>query len=267
MSTHQPNPFAIEAALRIAKAYQSEIENLFVEDAELLQMASFPFAREISLTGKSRSLTSDTMKRELRYAFAGVQRQIEALARALDVPVRRRIVRDDPIRALEQACAENGPWNLVALADPFTPSSCDRFCQLLECVHGTTGLVIVGPKTKRATGRIVVAADELERLPGLVRTAERLADIDNSDISVLLMADDADTLALLDAQARLVLAEYDRATLGTAHLIQDPSAAAEVLRRSNAGFVLTRFGGLVVPFHGDLRALSTALECPLLLVR
>ena len=49
-----PSPVAIEAAVRVARAFQSEIESLFVEDAALLDIAAFPFACEISLSGRQR---------------------------------------------------------------------------------------------------------------------------------------------------------------------------------------------------------------------
>ena len=46
-----------------------------------------------------------------------------ALARSADVPLRSRVVRDEPLRALSIACAESGPWNVVALAEPFAPDN------------------------------------------------------------------------------------------------------------------------------------------------
>ena len=43
--------------------------------------------------------------------------------------------------------------------------------------------------------------------------------------------------------------------------------AAEALRRQGGGFVICRYGGLVVPDEGDLNPLGAGLECPLFLVR
>ena len=44
------------------------------------------------------------------------------LARRGEVPLRSRVMRDEPLRALSIACAESGPWNVVALAEPFDGS-------------------------------------------------------------------------------------------------------------------------------------------------
>ena len=53
----------------------------------------------------------------------------------------------------------------------------------------------------------------------------------------------------------------------TATLSNAAEAVAETLRRLKGGFVISQFGGLVVPAEGDLKALAAALDCPLLLVR
>ena len=47
----------------------------------------------------------------------------------------------------------------------------------------------------------------------------------------------------------------------------EAAVVAEALRRLGGGFVICRFGGLVVPDEGDLRPLASVLECPLFLVR
>src|SRR5690606_24872407 len=87
LRTANPNAVAIEAALRVAQAFQSGIETLFVEDLQVFDLASFPFAREISLTGRrSRAISSREIEQEFRLAFASLQRRIEALAKAAGVP-------------------------------------------------------------------------------------------------------------------------------------------------------------------------------------
>ena len=64
-----PNPVAIDAAVRVARAFQSEIESLFVEDATLLDIAAFPFACEISLSGRQRrDLSPEAVERQMRAA-------------------------------------------------------------------------------------------------------------------------------------------------------------------------------------------------------
>ena len=127
-----PSAAALEAAVRVARAFQSEIESLFVEDAQLFDCAAYTFVREVSLTGRQRRVMSPAgMTRDLRHAAQAARRQLEALARRAEVPLRSRVVRDEPLRALAIACAESGPWNVVALAEPFTAGNASPLKQLL----------------------------------------------------------------------------------------------------------------------------------------
>ena len=269
LRTANPNFLAIEAAVRVAQAFQSGIETLFVEDMNLFEMASFPFVREISLTGrKSRPLSSDEMEQEFRLAFASLQRRIEALARAADVPIRQRIVRDDPTAALAATCAECGPWNVVALAEPFGTLSSEALRLLFEAVADATGLILVGPKAQRTSGPIIVAVEEVERLPSMIRAGDRLAAVTGGPLVILPIADDEERLHWMEGEVRLLLGERRDAQIvvsGSAHGAAE--VVAEVLRRLKGGFVISQYGGLVVPGDGDLRPLAAALECPLLLVR
>jgi len=262
-----PNPIALEAAVRVARAFQSEIECVFVEDAQLFDCAAYSFVREVSLSGRRRSAVSAAaMTRDLRLAEKGARRQLQALARRADVPLRSRVVRDEPLRAISIACAERGPWNVVALAAPFGNGSMLR--QLLVEISGTTGLVTVGPMAQRVSGPVIVVVEDAQRLPDMLRTAERMAALDASEIVLLLVATDEDGLALLEGQARLLAPERDELRIELAEVARGEAAViAEGLRRRRGGFVICQLGGLIVPDAGDLRPLAGALECPLLLVR
>ncbi len=269
LRTANPSLVAIEAAVRVAQAFQSGIEAVFVEDLQVLELASFPFAREISLTGRSsRAISSSDIEHEFRLAFASLQRRIEALARAAEVPIRQRIVRDDPIAALATTCAECGPWNVVALAEPFGTLSSESLRVLFEAVADTTGLVLVGPNARRTTGPVIAAVEDLDRLPSMLRAGERLVAVTGGPLVILPIADDEERLHWMEGQARLLLGERSDTQIVVPEFARGAAAVvAEALRRLNGGFVISQFGGLVVPADGDLRALAAALECPIFLVR
>jgi hypothetical protein len=251
----------------VARAFQSEIVCVFVEDSQLFDCAAYSFVREVSLSGRRRRVVSAAgMTQDLRLAQKGARRQLQALARRADVPLRSRVVRDEPLRAISVACAERGPWNLIALAEPFGNGSILR--QLLLEISGTTGLVTVGPMAQRVTGPAIVVVEDAQRLPGMLRTAERLAALDGSEIVLLLVATDEDGLALLEGQARLLVPDREELRIESAEVARGEAAViAEGLRRLKGGFVICQLGGLIVPDAGDLRPLAGALECPLLLVR
>ncbi|MDX2204383.1 MAG: hypothetical protein NW223_16650 [Hyphomicrobiaceae bacterium] len=265
----QPNALALLAAVKIAQAFQSEIESLFIEDTQLFDCAAFGFVQEVSLSGRShKKLSADDVAQSLKLAAQGARRELERLARSVDVPLRTRTVRDDPLQALRTACSEVGPWNVVALSEPFTGGFSRTVKQMFEAIEGTTGLILVGPRARRVTGPTVIALEDLDRLPDLTRAAERLAAIDDAMIAVLLIAPDAPRLQHMDTLARIALAGREKLRIDHAVVARGaPAAAAEALRRQGAGFVICQFGGAVVPEEGDLGPLAAALECPLLLVR
>lgn len=265
----RPSEAALEAAVRIAQAFQSEIESLFVEDRQLFELASFPFAREISLSGRSsRAISVADMEREMRVVSRGLLKRVEEIAHKAEVPVRCRVVRDEPVAALAAACAASGPWNVVALAEPFTRRQTRALRDLFEKVLDTTGVVVAGPKARHATGPVVVAIEDIERLPGMLRTAERLAKVNGSQIHLLLVGERTEALEWMENQARLLLGAQPGIAL---HMLAttagNMAVIGETLRRLAGGFVIAPFGGLIVPAEGDLGPLASELECPLFLVR
>src|SRR5512145_1277316 len=213
-----PSTVALEAAVRIARAFGSDLESLFVEDEQLFDCAAYGFVHEVSLSGRqSRVLSVDAMMRDLHLAAQGIRRRLEALARKAEVPLRCRVVRDEPLRALTIACAETGPWNVVALGEPFTGVNGAMLKQLLAEVSGTTGLVTVGPRAQRVSGPVVVAVEDTDQLPDMLRTAERLAALDGAEIVLLLVARDEEDLARMEAETRLVVEDREGVRIEPAH--------------------------------------------------
>lgn len=269
VTSGNPHEVAVEAALRVARAFGSEVESLFVEDEQLFDCASYGFVREVSFSGRaSRPLSRDTMMRDLHLAAQAARRRIEGLARKSEVPLHCRVVRDEPMRALSIACAERGPWNIVALAEPFRGGHGAVLKQLLSEVSGTTALIVVGPKAKRVSGSVVVAVEDIEHLPDMLRTAERIAALDGADVLLLLIAPDEEQLERMDGETRLVVEARENVRIQSAAIARGEAAViAETLRRIRAGMVICRFGGLVASAESHLRPLAGALECPLFLVR
>jgi hypothetical protein len=269
LGSRSPSSIALSAAIRIAQAFQSEIESLFVENQQLLDCTCFSFVREVSLTGRwLRTVSRDEMALGLHLAANDARRQVEKLARQADVALRSRVVRDEPLRAISVACAETGPWNVVVLAEPLVPGDAAFLKQLMLEIDGATGLGLVGPKAQRCSGSAIIVVEDTDLLPGMLMTAERMAALDNSSIVVLLAASREDQLAQMEGQARLVIGGREDVRIEPAEIDRGEAAVmAETLRRLRGGFVIGQYGGLLVPEEGDLRPLLAALECPLFLVR
>jgi hypothetical protein len=127
---------------------------------------------------------------------------------------------------------------------------------------------MVGPRARHVTGPAVIAVEDMNSLPALLRAAERLTALDGGQIVLLLIAPDEDALGRMDEQSRLGVEAREDVRIEMAAMARGEAAVvAEALRRLNGGFVICQFGGLVVPDEGDLRPLASVLECPLFLVR
>src|SRR5262245_51288591 len=239
-----PSTIAMRAAVQIARAFGSDLESLFIEDKQLFDCAAYGFVREVSLSGReSRPLSLDGMMRDLHLAAQGTRRQLEVMARAAQVPLRCRVVRDDPLRALTVACAEVGPWNVVALGEPFGAGYSATLKQMLAEVSGTTGIVTVGPRARRLTGPVIAAVEDIAELPDMLRVAERLAAVDGAEVVLLLVAGGQGELTQMEGEARLVVEDRKGVRIEPAAVARGATAAmAETLRRLNGGMVICQFG-------------------------
>ena len=266
----QPHVAALEAAARIAQAFESEIEGLFVEDHQLLDMTGYSFTREIALSGHtSRALSIDPVEEEFHAAFRSMRRQMQAVAKRYQARSYATRVRDEPLTALARACARAGPWNVIVIGEPFKPRGGAALGDILATVRDATGLVTIGPRSRRSCGPVVVVVEDPERLLSMMRTAERLAagTSGRDRIVAMLTGDNNDDLEWLEGQARLILAHGPAPRFVVAPPARgEPAVIAEALRQLKASFVISRFGGLAVPAD-DLRPLASALESPLFLVR
>jgi hypothetical protein len=264
-----PSEVALAAAVRVARGFQSEIECLLIENSDLIALAGFSFARQISRRGGGwQEISHDDIDRQLRAASHAAGRLVERVTRAAEVNARLKVVRDEPLRALAMTCSECGPWNVVVLGEPVVMTTSAELQGLFENVVDTTGIILVSPRARRADGPIILAVDDPTTLQSMLRAADRLQDKDARDIVVLLLAETGEAERTLEGQVRLQLGDLpDVRIVSAGPLLGDLRGAAEVLRRLHGGFVIAQLGGLLVPPEADLRPLSTALECPLLLMR
>lgn len=265
----EPNRIAIEAALRIARAFQSELESVFVEDQQVLDCAAYAERCVVSFDGREqRPLSTVAMLRQMALAAREAERRIAAMARVAAIPYRARTIRDDAVQAVCRACSDAGPWNVVALGDPVRAADRDRVLQLIAQVEGATGVVMVGPRARRTDGAVLAVIEDVERLMPMLRTAERLAADAGARIVLVLIAESAFEASALEARARLALADRDDVDLVVpSAALLDPSAVAEAIRRARPGFVIGHAGGALLPPEQSWRHLVDAIECPVFVVR
>jgi hypothetical protein len=269
LTAASPHRFAVEAALRVARAYHASLESVFVEDQRLLDLTAHEGVAELSICGRDRrSLSAATFLRQFAYAAREAERRIGVMARLAEIPYAARTVRDTPTHALGRACAEQGPWNVVALADPFAARDRDALLDMMAAVDGVTGYVLVSPAVRRITGPVVVVVEDVALAGQLVRTAGRLAAETNDPIQVLALTPAGQDAAAFEHAVRLMLADGPEVAIRVLdRTFDDTGALAEVLRRARGGFVVGAAGRTLLAPDTSWQALTQALECPLFVVR
>ncbi len=266
---------AIAAAVHVARAFGSEIEVLFVEDRQLLDLASYGFMREISHSGRvQRALTASAMATELGHLATSLERQMRRVVEGAGIVFRSAVLSDEPVRATAAACAEAGPWNVVTLATPLKGNEAGLIERLFSEVSEFTGLVVAGgaqrsfAAPRALTGPVVALIEDLEHVQPMMRTAERLAEAGELPIHLILAAESQEAVDWLEDQSRLALGGELPAVLATAVIAHfDSFRAADEIGRHRAGFVLARWGGRLAPVDGDLGPLARLIDAPVLLTR
>lgn len=264
-----PDPIALAAAVRLARAYQAELESIFIEDQQLIDICSHPNTTELSLCGRDRrQLSAVTLMRQFAYAARQAERQVAIVARRAEIAYRARTIRDEPTHALNRACAESGPWNVIVLADPVRPRDQQSVQRLLDEVAGATGLILVGSAVRRINGPVAIVVESIERLPLLLRVGERIAAEADVPLLAILSTDTADQAAVMEDHVRLLLGERDNVMLVTPTRTHGhPGALLDAVRRLSPGFLIGQAGGALLPVDAGWQDLARSLECPLFVVR
>lgn len=267
------SPAAILAAIAVAKAFGSELEGLFIENPELYAACTHDVVREIGLSGsRSTLLTAARLAHDSEHFAIAVQRELAEAALVAGVRFKARVVRDEIIQALQRACEQSGPWNIIVFADPVIgDEKSARLTAAVAEVAGTTGYIVCGSGAVWRRGPMVIAIEEIEHLPGMVRCARKLASVTRDPIWVLPVGDDDMALDWLVGEIALGLRDMSLGDDPEITLLPRPDhvGSSLVLRSQIAQtaprIVIARHGGMVVPVADTSSALA-ALTCPVFLV-
>ncbi len=262
-----PNRAAFEAAVHIARAFQSEIEGIFIEDPDLFEAAAHGFVREVSyFAGRPRPLSNDTVTGDTAHFAVAVQRELAEVAARHRVPFKARSIRHGVVPALARACGERGPWNIVAFGEPVeTAETAELVRDAIATVYGATGYIVAARRARWSSGPILVAAEDIDRVAGQLRVARGLAQVEKDAVAIVAIGADDIARDWLDAEIRIAAAEAGGVTV-----LQPVSAETvadllpHVLASCEPRLVVTRSGGLTAP-HNDLPRVLAALACPVFL--
>lgn len=259
------SPQAIDISVRLAAAYGSEIETVEVDPPYLEPSDGVPMRR---VDVRPSVVMADLSETDARACLSdGHRRSVDQLAAELKVPVRHARTSGEPIDRLSHMCTVRGPWNIIALSRAPSLDMAEMVSSVFANVSGATGVIVASRHEAAWYGRVAVIAEDSERLPSMLRAAERMVG-PNGATHLVIAAATKSVYDELEAQSRLlpevgtrIIFETTGPTLGV------DGALDEKLIRARPSLVIARFGGTLL---SDGRALSRCLAvtgAPFLLVR
>ena len=274
-----PHSVALSAAFDVARAFDTWVDCLLVESPDVVALTAHGFAREVSHSGRIAPLSNAAILEGQSAASSFARKAVLRAAQSTGLRVSTTTVRDGLTDSLARACAIEGPWNIVALAEPVLATDAQRLHRLLDRVSGATGIVCIGPSaTPSATNRpVIVVVEDMDRLSQMLRVAERLAkrqpDGPARPIVMLVAGATPDQTAELEGNLRLLMAgiaEHAQSAVtivDTGHTYATTAEIAEAVRRLDGCFAIVRSNGAALPSNAEAAGLLSILCCPMLLVR
>jgi nucleotide-binding universal stress UspA family protein len=256
---------ALDAAVRLAVAFEAEVEGLFVEDERLLRASRLPFVKEVrAYTAPPKRLSDDRMQRQLRRRVGHVERALRQTAEQREVPHTFRTAQGNVTEELRRAAAET---DLLVLGKTSTASSRRRLGSTSQTLVADAPAPVLVLRDRIPAGEPMLAYyDGSAAAEAALRLATRLARrAEASALDVLLPAHDAAETDRLREQVR---ARDDASDLPV-HL--HPLTHAEEHRLS--AFVRETDGIVVLPSsgppleRGSLQRFLYEIDRPLLVVR
>jgi nucleotide-binding universal stress UspA family protein len=171
---------AIETAVRLAARAKTPLHGIFVEDEDLLQLASLPFARQFTLGAGAERLTTEQITLHLHVAAERARKELFAAAARHGVTASFEIVRGASESALTGASRHD-----LVVAGALTRPIAGHFrveCRWWSSIEAMSGPFLLARHAWRAHGAVVmllrdlsaVSARLLEAAAQIAETADRM---------------------------------------------------------------------------------------------
>jgi nucleotide-binding universal stress UspA family protein len=187
---------AVEAAADLAAAMKAEMDGLFVEDINLIRLASLPCTREVRQTASVVSLDLEQMERALKAQAAEARQALAAAARRAHVQWSFRVARGRVAHEVLAAAAAADLVTLGKLGRSRSPQARLGSTVLRVLAGAPIALLLVQEWRVRARGLrpVLVVYDGSEGAGRALDAAARLAEASSVSLTVLLLADDLEAI-------------------------------------------------------------------------
>ena len=268
LSSITPNVAALQKAMEMARALNSEIEGLYITDDEIEQVCGLVVARTVNASGRNVAhQAAQSLKRDVYLATRSMQRQFDELANRARLKHQFKSVAGRPSHEVLKACADDDAASLLVMSETVALAQIPHIDQLLTQPSSLRGILMIGPGADKRSGPTVIVPQEADTLPDMLDLAEALTLKDKPLIIFLSGADDR----ILQEEANQLhgsLKPNERINILTALIPQgQPQAMTAAIMRLGCGLVITEYGGSLVPGKSDILPLASSLPCPLLITR
>lgn len=262
-----PSLAALHAAVELAADLDAELRALFVEDVDLIRMASLPFTREVSRVSVSTQRFSHVgAERQLRLQARRVRQSLETATSAANVPYTLETVRGRVTSAILTASAAA---DLLVLGQTARAYSCRR-------TLGRTARQILSEADVSVTafhqyvafgGHVLVLYDDSGDAAAALRLAVQLSEREESfALTVLLPEGDSSPPRDLRRSLSQRLASHVPVLRFTAISRSTLLRLTDVVRNARGGVLILPKETPLIPGR-RLHQLMCDAECPVILAR
>ncbi len=250
---------AMQAAIDLARAYDSDIDGVFVEDRRVRAASALSCARLVSPFGRrSWAMTESDLPGEVRAVTLTLRRKMEEMAAGAHVTLHFR-------QEMKQA-QEDTPPRFIVLGE--LPESDEINAGLQAIVSGDAsvkGVIVTGPQARMASGPVAALIDAPEAAETLLDAARRVASVSGARVAAVPVTA---TLSGLSAIGKAVKAFGEReADIFYRDLVTRHQDVLGTLRRLRSGFAVAAYGRGFLADPGILKKFVRLLDTPLLLVK
>lgn len=196
----------------LARALEAEIAGVFVEEADLFDLAALPLGSEMgSVSRRLRPIETATLAAETTRSAAAFRREFATLAEALGRSVRLEVLRGRALDSIRRAGRDD---LVVYTGSPLRLEEAALTSALLKAAQRTAGLLLAPPQAEATSGPVIVAARSTATLEFALPALRRLAGDAELRLEVPV-AGLADTAVLARrCRARLLVGEAEPARPG-----------------------------------------------------
>jgi nucleotide-binding universal stress UspA family protein len=255
----------LEAATGLARRLRAELQGLFVEDDELLQVAALPFTTQVNMTtGGRQPLEISELESQMARLAEAARRRLAAAAKRDRIAWSFRTVRGRIAQEVASA-AEGSDLVIIQGGRQGGPAHARLGLPASATVNRVTRSVLILRDGNRVEGRIFVVFDGTAQSEKALRMAMALAH-DSNALTILLSENTAQNPVELEARAHAVLGETGK----TARMEHLPATTlAELcahIGKQESGLVVMNAENPMLS-NGDIANLLDPITCTVLLVR